>query len=368
MDPHRAPRWGWVAALSVALVLVGGCGTSAVTGGRAPAPPGRPATLGPVPWAQLPVTDADVRPPGSFPGAAYAGPLIPVSCGSGQLHGAVVLSRDAAGTQGAVSLWASSGVPPASCSLPAESLSGAVLDAAGHVLDVTVAPTGAHPVNPPVGPFPYVVGRTSPTGPNSPPVMLVRWEGQYCGPAPVTLRIGFEGASVDLVVSGSPPPCAQHDQPNGPLVLGFVSDPGELGQPVPLDRGALSASLGLPRAMAPDASSFDFTVTLTDTASHPVSLAPCPGYAIGVSGKAYAGAPNPSGTIVAGQLTETGLLNCPAAPARLLAHQSIVFDMRFLFADAQPSTQGVTPVPHQNATVLWMIAGVAAATGTLGVS
>ncbi|HUI02613.1 MAG TPA: hypothetical protein VLZ77_03655 [Acidimicrobiales bacterium] len=366
MDGHRAPWRATAGALGALVVLAGGCATAAVPRGRAPAPgpsrPPAPATLGPVPWAPLAATEADVRPPGSFPGDVYADPLLPLPCRPGQVHGAVSLARRAGATQGAVSLWATPGSPTASCSVSATSVSGAVLDAVGRVLAVTVVPTGAHPVNPPVGPFPYALGARP-----AAPVMLVRWEGPYCGPAPVTLRVAFEAASVDLSVSGPPPPCAPRRQPNGPLVLGFVSGPGDLGQPVPPDRGALSASVELGAPVAPDAPSLDFTVTLTDTASHPVSLAPCPGYAVGVSGKAYAGAPNPPGTVVTGRLTETGLLNCQAAPAQLLAHQRIVFDMRFVFADAQPPFQGMTVVPHQVATVVWMIAGVPAATATLQV-
>ena len=370
MEAHRTPRRAWAGALAAALALVGGCGTGAVvtpdrtTVAPSGAPPTAPATLGPVPWAQLPVTDADVRPPGSFPGAVYAGPMIPEPCASDEMQGAVMFSPGGRGTQGTVSLRDTSG---SFCSVSAESVSGAVLGADGRTLDVTVVPTGARPVNPPVGPFPYEFRSTAPADPPLAPVMLVQWEGQYCGPAPATLRVGFEGTSVDLSVSGTPPPCAHDAGPNGPIVLGFVSDPSELGQPVPLDRGALSASVGLPPSMAPSATSFDFTVALTNTSGLPVSLAPCPGYAIGVSGKAHAGAPNPPGTVITGQVSENGLLNCPAAPATVLAHQRIVFDMRFVFAEAQPSIDGKTVVPDQAVTVVWEIAGVAAATGTLPV-
>jgi hypothetical protein len=357
-------------AVTIVVVALQGCAATVLSLSGTPTPARRssaPSVVGPVLWARLDVTEADVRAPAVYSGP-FNGPLIPVGCVEGQVTGSALLTPDAGGVIGAVSLWSPllAANRAGECSLAPESRSGALLDASGAALPVVVVATGTRTTNPPTRPFPVTVGpRPAGSSVPDPPAMLLRWTGQYCGPPPSALRVVFDTVSVDLPLAGPPPGCVNGARPNGTILLGFASDPSDLGQPLPPDRSALVAALDLPASVPAAAPSIGFQVRLTNPTDSAVSLSPCPGYSIGVRGKAYAGPPNPPGLVVSGQVQESGLLNCAQAPASIEAHKSVVFDMEFTAADAAPSIAGMEVLPNQVLSVVWMIAGVPSASGSL---
>lgn len=332
-----------------------------------------------VPWRTLPVTAADVPPPANPADHVFFGPAIPSSCEAGGVAGVARTRRVPGGVSGEVTLSATGGA----CSLAGAATGGGVLSHAGRRLAVRAVTAGPATVNPPTGVFPAVVephGRAASTGwPTE--VLAFTWHGPYCGPRAPVLSVSLATGSsappsvlprsvtVTAPVTGPVPRCGGVHGVDGPLDLGFVTTAASAGAPLPPGRERLVATLELP-ASVPAATAgtagFAFIVVLDDPSPVPVPLQPCPAYDLEVDATVLVGPPSPPGATLTVPSTDTGAVNCAAAPAVLGPHQRVELAMRFV--PRSPATGrrlDLAVVPGLRATVWWAIAGVPSAHGVV---
>jgi hypothetical protein len=160
----------------------------------------------------------------------------------------------------------------------------ALLDAAGHRLDVT-AMSGHVTTNQPAT-FPYAVTAT-------PEVWGFAWRGSWCGSKATSVVMPHDKSRYAkrpvprLVVHlhGPQPTCQSGSNSTlTPGIAGFKHDPV---QTPPADWSALRARLHVP-ALHRKVRIGGLAVTLRNPTSQPIALSPCPTYRIGVT-RAHSG-------------------------------------------------------------------------------
>lgn len=179
------------------------------------------------------------------------------------------------------------------------------------------------------------------------------WRGGWCGARAARARLtavaaGYPNAHagaavVEVPVVGSSPRCDPAALGSSYLVPGLVGGPGEAVITPPPAWAALRASLQLPADVA-GTTVTTYRVQIRNTGPTPVTLSPCPDYAVLVSGN------------VNGLLEETGgfgSLPC----GRALAPRSVLLLSLHVNADVS-YTPGVVHLS-------WAMAGVPTATGTV---
>jgi hypothetical protein len=389
-EPVRRTKGRLALVVVTTALVLAACGTPGVVRPteRSPGPhfleTGRPAVgspSDPVPWAHLPITEADTPAPG-FPCMTCNEPMIPAGCAKGQVHGSVDFHRVPSGVEGTVTLWSTgteAAYGSASCSLSGASTSGRLVAASGANVPVPVTPTGIDTVNPP-GSFPVIVGARggAESGYGGPASLIVDWSGSYCGPTPAALDLDLvtdlsaefspapQTIPVRLPVSGPVPACVSANRQPSRVSVGFAGQAGQVGQPVPIDRRDLVPVIRAPESVHATTTpvSFPYEVTLNNPAATPVALQPCAGFILQVTGSVYAGAPNPPTEVLTVPVDARSRLNCGAAPKEIPAGGSVTFSMEFDSSDTGVGG-GFSVVPDQTVHLSWAIVGAPTATTTL---
>lgn len=131
------------------------------------------------------------------------------------------------------------------------------------------------------------------------------WRGAWCGPAAARLRLTAVTAGywtptigatvVEIPVVGPSPRCDSGARRSSYLVPGLVGWPNDAVLTPPPAWRALRASLGLPSGPVHTMVT-TYLVRLHNSGSSPVTLTPCPNYAVRTSGNLGAGGTGSGGT------------------------------------------------------------------------
>ena len=224
---------------------------------------------------------------------------------------------------GGLELWNTSGEP---CRLAGQP-SVAILDAAGHRLDVTDAPGTNQTARPLVLPADQRAPVANEEAPEGLASVMLQWFN-WCGIpplAPMSLTIELpEGGVLHTPVTGGIPRCDAPDAGSSITVGAFEPTP----EPAPTDPPAIPAEALEVRLEVPDhvtaGQTLDYVVVLTNPTSNPVVLSPCPTYQERINS-------------VGGGVVADYVLDCASVP-KIAAGASVRFAMKLDIPASVPAS------------------------------
>lgn len=327
-------------------VVLGGCGSRPATGLHAAAPHRQRATTVPAvaPGAVIPDSAFRVAPPILV---AQSGgiPLQQRACRPADITAAAALRMTANGVVGIVDLSGDH------CSLRIDPGPTALLDTRGRPLAIPLRDDqpAANPARNQRPDLAFGAGHA---------VWGFWWVGSWCGPRPTAVRIplrdepgvgaGTSYGNLDVPLSGAVLPC--HGGSNAVLIPGVPAPPSGAALTAPPTWAALTARLSLPASIDSHRLT-GMVVTLHNSSSRAVALAPCPDYTLVISAAVSSGTAYQSGTAA---------LSCPTPSSTIPAGGELripLQDHQFNAGDAVQQAKPATAV-----TVQFAISGVPTAT------
>ncbi|HWC35876.1 MAG TPA: hypothetical protein VG650_13755 [Mycobacteriales bacterium] len=212
------------------------------------------------------------------------------NCHVADIHAAAHTLRSTYGVLGAVRLRGSH------CLIRVTKPIVALLDADRHVLDVPIRTAAAKNR----GNNPQAQGATNAIS------WGFAWRGSWCGAQAVYLRVGLSGGRLlRIPLPGGKPACT-NNKSHSVVIRGSFGAPGEAVQAAPSEWSSLSAKLHANPTVT-GSTLRGLSVTLTNRSPDPVSLDPCPHYAIEISSTHGAAVPDghPGRTLAGCPGTET---------------------------------------------------------------
>jgi hypothetical protein len=179
------------------------------------------------------------------------------------------------------------------------------------------------------------------------------WRGSWCGPQATAVLLTGGAGPITAPLTGPSPPC--DGRSHSDFVTGYAGQPDEALQFAPAAWSGLTATVSAPAVLhgtSLTSTLTGITVALHNTTGVPISLAPCPSYALTVT--------NAQGDGGSALNTVSPAFPCPPKPRVVPAHGSVTVAL----PNGELYPQDTAPSGPTKVTIQFGILGVPIATTT----